>query len=93
MKSDQEVYTESELDLFKKIEEGKYTSISKEELEFSKKKYREIASASLKRKPINIRILEKDIPRIKAMALSEGIPYQTFITSVLHKIATGKIDI
>jgi len=44
-----------------------------------------------KRKPINIRILESDIHRIKRKALEEGITYQTLITSVIHKYANDTL--
>jgi len=28
---------------------------------------------------------------LKAKALEEGLPYQTFVTSILHKFITGKL--
>ena len=40
-------------------------------------------------KAINIRLLETDIQKIKAMALNEGMPYQTYITHLIHKFATS----
>jgi predicted DNA binding CopG/RHH family protein len=49
-----------------------------------------MAANTLKRKSISIRVFESDIDKIKAIALEEGIPYQTFITSVIHKAVTGK---
>ncbi len=44
-----------------------------------------------KRRAINIRIFHGDIQRLKDKAEEEGIPYQTLITSVLHKYVTGKL--
>ena len=38
-----------------------------------------------KTKNINIRINEHDLAVLKNKAASEGIPYQTLISSVLHK--------
>lgn len=38
-----------------------------------------------KTKTVNIRISERDLMKLKANALREGLSYQTFITSVLHK--------
>lgn len=38
-----------------------------------------------KTRSINIRISERDLLRVKAMALREGVPYQTLISSTLHK--------
>jgi len=44
-----------------------------------------------KRKAISIRLLEDDIVRLKAMAMNEGMPYQTYISHLIHKITTGQI--
>jgi predicted DNA binding CopG/RHH family protein len=30
--------------------------------------------------------------RIQKRALAEGLPYQTFIASLLHKYATGRLE-
>ena len=40
----------------------------------------------LKNKTISIRISERDLLRLKARAAEEGLPYQTLITSTLHKL-------
>jgi len=45
-----------------------------------------------KRKAINIRLLESDIERLKAMALNEGMPYQIYITHMIHKLTTGQLQ-
>ena len=39
----------------------------------------------------NIRMSSKDVHAIQVKALAEGIPYQTLISSVLHKYVTGKL--
>ena len=38
---------------------------------------------------ITIRVYETDLEKIKKMAMNEGLPYQTFITSTLHKLSAG----
>src|SRR5262249_52296214 len=38
-----------------------------------------------KRKRISILIPERDLARLKARAVEEGMPYQTLINSILHK--------
>jgi predicted DNA binding CopG/RHH family protein len=38
---------------------------------------------------INIRLSSSDLIRIKQKAAFEGIPYQTLISSILHKYAAG----
>lgn len=40
---------------------------------------------------MNIRISQRDLERIKSKAMEEGIPYQTLVTSVLHKYVSGKL--
>ena len=47
------------------------------------------AKKTMKRKPMTIRVQEKDIMKIKRLASQQGIPYQTLISSVLHRIASG----
>lgn len=41
---------------------------------------------------INIRISSSDLMRLKQMAAYEGLPYQTLISSVLHKYSSGHLD-
>jgi predicted DNA binding CopG/RHH family protein len=45
-----------------------------------------------KKKAISIRLLESDIQKIKAKAIREGIPYQTLISSLIHKYANDRIS-
>ena len=57
-----------------------------------KKRYTQIALSQMsKKKAISIRLLESDIERIKAKSLSQGLPYQTLISSLIHQYATDKI--
>ena len=71
-------------------ENDEWKSIS--ELEAKKKYFHDIAqNTHLKNKRINIRLPEKILNDIKARSLEEGIPYQTLITSILHKFTSGKL--
>ncbi|MDH5721544.1 MAG: antitoxin [Spirochaetia bacterium] len=55
-------------------------------------KYSEYAKNTLKKdKRINIRINQKDLESIQNIALNEGIPYQTLVSSLIHKFITGKL--
>jgi predicted DNA binding CopG/RHH family protein len=57
-----------------------------------KKQYQEHARYSLnKRKRINIRMTERDLKKIQAKAVEEGIPYQSLISMLIHKYNEGKI--
>ncbi len=42
-----------------------------------------------KDKRINIRISSRDLAAIQRRALEEGVPYQTLVTSILHKYISG----
>ncbi len=84
LKLDQE-----EKELLESYERGAWIPIknSKKEIE----KHREYARNTLKKdKRVNIRISAKDLEDIQTIALEEAIPYQTLMTSVLHKFASGR---
>ena len=44
-----------------------------------------------KNKRINIRLSERDLLGIQTKAVQEGLPYQTLISSVLHKYLRGTL--
>jgi predicted DNA binding CopG/RHH family protein len=74
------------------VESGRAKSIDNVEKE--KKRYTQIANNQMsKKKAISIRLLESDIERIKAKSLSQGLPYQTLISALIHQYANGKIKL
>jgi predicted DNA binding CopG/RHH family protein len=74
------------------VESGRAKSIDNVEKE--KKRYTQIAHNQMsKKKAISIRLLESDIERIKAKSLSQGLPYQTLISALIHQYANGKIKL
>jgi predicted DNA binding CopG/RHH family protein len=42
-----------------------------------------------KDKRINIRMSSKDLDQVQTIAAQEGIPYQTLISSIIHKYVSG----
>lgn len=44
-----------------------------------------------KDKRVNIRINARDLAHLQRAALEEGIPYQTFISSILRKFISGRL--
>jgi predicted DNA binding CopG/RHH family protein len=40
---------------------------------------------------MNIRMTKRDILALKAAAESQGLPYQSLVTSILHKFTTGQL--
>lgn len=50
-----------------------------------------ILDATRKTKNINIRISQMDLDGLKRNAAEEGLPYQTMISSILHKYLAGRL--
>jgi predicted DNA binding CopG/RHH family protein len=78
-----------ERELAESLEKGEWISdLDKKE----KKKYESYAHYSLnKQKRINIRMTERDLKKIRAKAIEEGVPYQSLISMLIHKFNEGKI--
>jgi predicted DNA binding CopG/RHH family protein len=56
-----------------------------------RRKIETILNATRKTKNINIRISQQDLENLRRSAEQEGIPYQTLISSVLHKFLSGRL--
>ena len=55
-------------------------------------RYSEYAKATFRKdRRINIRISTKDLEALQKRALEEGIPYQTLVSSLLHKCVSGRL--
>lgn len=79
-----------ESELMAAVEAGQWTSSAN--LSALKAKLQQAATeTALKDHRINVRISKRDIEALKTRALEEGIPYQTLVTSILHKYVTGKM--
>ena len=83
-------FDDYEKDILKSYERDEWISV--DNLKEKKEEYARYAKATfLKNKRINIRISEKDFIDIKTKSLEEGIPYQTLISSIIHKYVSGKL--
>jgi predicted DNA binding CopG/RHH family protein len=79
-----------EKELLESYDREEWKSVS--DLASESDRYRKYASATFKKdKRINIRISEKDLVAIQKKALEEGIPYQTLVSSILHKYISGRL--
>src|SRR3972149_4711465 len=56
-----------------------------------RRKIEAILDVTRKTRNINIRINQLDLENLKHNAEREGIPYQTLISSVLHKYLSGRL--
>jgi len=50
-----------------------------------------VIARAKKNKAISLRIAESDLKKLKEKAENDGIPYQTLITTVLHKYITNQL--
>ena len=79
-----------ERELLNSIEAGEWTSVDNVQEEIVQ--HQEIAKNTLKKdKRVNLRMSSKDLEAIKTYAVEEGLPYQTLMSSVLHKFITGRL--
>ena len=79
---------QDELELLASYEAEEWKSAKK--VKEQKEQYRADARATLcTDKRVNIRISEKDLLALQKRAVHQGIPYQTLISSVLHKYVNG----
>ncbi|MDP1990945.1 MAG: hypothetical protein Q8K00_07960 [Syntrophales bacterium] len=44
-----------------------------------------------KDKRLNIRISERDLLELQKRAVNEGLPYQTYVSSIIHKFINGNL--
>ena len=81
---------QEEKDLMESIEHEEWRSVKN----IKQEKEKAIAAArnTLKKdKRINLRFTQKDYRQIQIKAIEEGIPYQTLISSIVHKYLNGSL--
>jgi predicted DNA binding CopG/RHH family protein len=79
-----------EKELYSSIEHGEWQEVK----DFSRLKLaleKAASDTSTKDYRMNVRISRRDVEALKTKALEEGIPYQTLVTSILHKYITGNL--
>jgi predicted DNA binding CopG/RHH family protein len=80
-----------EQELLKSVERGEWKTVTnaEEEAAFAK----EAAENSLRKdERVTLRLSSIDLDRLKQKAAYKGLPYQTFIASVLHEYAAGHFE-
>ena len=79
-----------EKDLMESIERDEWQPVKNFDRE--RKKAIEAARKTLKKdKRINLRLSQRDYHQIQIKAIEEGIPYQTLISSIVHKYLNGSL--
>lgn len=81
---------EEEKELLDSFERGEWKSVPNLRAEIEK--HRKYARKTLKKdKRVNIRIPSKVLEELQAIAIENGIPYQTLMSSILHRYVTGRL--
>ncbi|MCA1585977.1 MAG: antitoxin [Acidobacteria bacterium] len=79
-----------EKELLESVERGEWKPTTGGKRE--RARYSRYAKATFRKdRRLNIRLSSKDLEAIQKRALTEGLPYQTLIASLLHKFATGRL--
>ena len=79
-----------EKELQQSIENNEWTTVSNFD-EIKQNLMKAAAETAIKDYRINVRISKRDVEALKTKALEDGIPYQTLVTSILHKYVTGRL--
>ncbi|MBN1842794.1 MAG: antitoxin [Deltaproteobacteria bacterium] len=79
-----------EQEILDSFERGEWKSVPNVRAEIEK--HRKYARKTLKKdKRVNIRIPSKVLEELQAIAIEDGIPYQTLMSSILHRYVTGRL--
>jgi predicted DNA binding CopG/RHH family protein len=79
-----------EKEILDSVEHGEWRSAKGGKRE--RTRYAGYAKATFRKdRRVNIRISSQDLEAIQKRAIEEGLPYQTLISSLLHKYASGRL--
>ena len=79
-----------EQDILERFERGELRSaaVAEQEIEAARLAARQTFN---KTKRVNLRVTERDFKLAHSRAREEGIPYQTLLSSVIHKYLSGRL--
>ena len=81
---------QQEKDILESYERGEWKSIKNLKQEIQK--HKEYARQTLKKdKRVNIRISSIVLDELQTRVIEDGIPYQTLISSILHRFISGRL--
>lgn len=82
--------TKEEKEILDSFEKGEWVAVTN--LSKRRKELAEYARNTLKKdKRLNIRISERDLMELQRKAVKEGLPYQTYVSSIIHKFINGTL--
>lgn len=81
---------DEERELSESLERGEWVSTPKDVREKDIAEFKQAMKNTFgKTRPISLRVNEVDLIKLKAQALEEGLPYQTLLSSIIHKYVTA----
>jgi len=83
-------FDKEEKDLIESVEKGEWRSIKNLDYEINQARH-SAEETFRKDQRMNIRISKRDLNNLKIKALEEGIPYQTLVSSLIHKYLAGRL--
>jgi predicted DNA binding CopG/RHH family protein len=82
--------TKEEKEILDSFEKGEWVPVT--ELPKRRRELAEYARNTLRKdKRLNIRISERDLIELQRKAVKEGLPYQTYVSSIIHKFINGTL--
>jgi predicted DNA binding CopG/RHH family protein len=82
--------TKEEKKILDSFEKGEWIPVT--DLSKRKKELAAYARNTLRKdKRLNIRISERDLLELQRKAVNEGLPYQTYVSSIIHKFINGTL--
>jgi predicted DNA binding CopG/RHH family protein len=82
--------SKEEREILESFEKGEWVRV--ERLSERNKALAEYARNTLKKdRRLNIRISERDLVELQRKAVKEGLPYQTYVASIIHKFVNGTL--
>ena len=82
--------TKEEKEILNSFEKGEWVPVA--DLSKRKKELAEYVRNTLRKdKRLNIRISERDLIELQRKAVKEGLPYQTYVSSIIHKFINGSL--
>ena len=82
-------FDDAEREVMEAVNRGEFQPMVNQGI--AKREHEAVAKATLKKRAITLRLFENDIQRIKHLASRDGIPYQTLLSSIIHRYAEGTL--
>ena len=84
------ILDQEEKDILDSFDKGEFKPVENKKAEMARLRQYAV-NTTKKNKRINIRLSERDLFGIQTKAAEEGLPYQTLISSILHKYLAGSL--